>query len=199
VSKRVIAIAVVVSVVLAGVWYLFVFSSQSNSLHKANTEATTASAQVSTLRSQIAVLQQEKAQLPAATTKLTTLQLALPSTPALDKLIDDINSSAQQTGVDWQTLSPTKPAAYTPQGSTASAQEFPGGMVSVVVALQVEGSYQQILGFVTKLDTMSRLLDVDSVNISNVAGAGKTTAEISTQVFYVPPAAGSTRTTTVAP
>ncbi len=198
-NKRVVVIAVAASAVLVLVWYLVLFSSQSHSLHKANVQVAAANSQAVSLRSQIVVLQQEKAQLPAATAKLTTLELALPNTPALDKLIDDINAAAAQSGINWQNVTPVKPATYTGQ-ATASGQNFIGGMQSVSVTLGVTGAYKQILAFVTDLNGMSRLLDVGSINLVGVgAGSTNSTAQIATQIFFVPPAPGSTTPTTVAP
>jgi Tfp pilus assembly protein PilO len=189
--------ATIASVVLVGIWYVAVFSSQSKSLKKANDQTASANAQAASLRSDIGVLQQEKTQLPTATGKLTALKLALPDTPALDKLIDDVNAAAAESGVDWQTISPSKPASYSAGSAQAVAAGFPGGMQSVTVAMQVNGSYKQVTDFISKLTGLSRLLDVGSVNLSGVgASATKTSAQVTTQIFYVPPPAGSVPATT---
>jgi Tfp pilus assembly protein PilO len=197
VNKRVIAIAAAASVLLVGVWYFAFFSGQSKSIQKSSALAAAANVQAGTVRSQIVVLQHEKAQLPVATAKLTTLALALPSTPALDKLIDNINVAATQSGVNWQSITPSKPATYT--GSTTGAGSgFANGMQSVSVALQVGGSYKQILAFVDSLNGMSRLLDVGSINLSGI-GSTTSSAQLTCQIFFVPPAPGSTTATTVTP
>lgn len=191
-----IAIALVASVALVGIWYVVLFSSQSRSLHKAHAAASAADTQAATLRSQIGVLQQEKAQLPASSAKLNTLKAALPDTPALDKLIDNINGAATETGVDWQMISPTKPAAFAAGSPQAVATGFPGGMQSVTVTMQVNGGYKQVTDFVNRLTTMSRLLDVTTVNLNGVGSAApKTTAQLTTQIFYVPTAASTSATT----
>ncbi|MDQ1392727.1 MAG: Pilus assembly protein PilO [Acidimicrobiaceae bacterium] len=200
-NKRVIAIAVAASVVLIGIWYVAVFSAQSKSVKKAHSQESSAKSQAQSLRSQIAVLQREKADLPASTAKLTTLKLSLPDTPALDKLIDDVNAAAAASGVDWQTITPAKPATFAAGSGQAVAAGFPGGMQSVTVAMQVNGTYKQITDFVVKLNGLSRLLDVGSINLSGIGGATKSTGQITTQIFFVPPAAGSVpvTTTTAAP
>ncbi|HEX3426756.1 MAG TPA: type 4a pilus biogenesis protein PilO [Acidimicrobiales bacterium] len=199
-NRKLIGLAAAASVVLLVLWYLFVFSKQSNSLHRANVAVSAANSQASSLRSQIQLLQQEKAQLPSATSKLSTLDLALPNTPTLDKLIDDIYADASQAGVDWKAISPTKPALYVANSTQAAAgSALPGGMQAVTVDLGVSGSYQQVMNFVSHLDTLSRLLDVDSVNLTGVGGSGPITAQLATQIFYVPAAGGATTATTVAP
>ena len=192
-NKKVIAIAVAASVVIVGIWYFGVYSHQSKSIKQANAQAVAADADASSLRSQIAVLQREKAQLPTTQAKLATLKLALPDTPALDKLVDDINAAAAQAGVDWQTLAPTKPATYAATGQSLTATNV-GGAQSVTVSLQVNGSVHQILDFVTRLNGLSRLLDVTAVNLS--AGAAKPTAQLTTQIFFVPSSTGSATTAT---
>lgn len=187
-SKRVIAIAVAASVVLIGIWYVALFSPQSHSIKKANSQAASSNQQAATLRSQIAVLQQEKIDLPAATAKLTTLKLSLPDTPALDKMIDDINNAAAQAGVDWQTVTPAKPAIFAGGAAqTAVTGGLPGGMQAVTVGMQVTGTYHQVTDFITKLTGLSRLLDVETVNLSGVGGTAKSIAQLSTQIFFVPP------------
>jgi Tfp pilus assembly protein PilO len=72
-------------------------------------------------------------------------------------------------------------------------------MQSVTVAMQVNGTYKQITDFVVKLNGLSRLLDVGSINLSGIGGATKSTGQITTQIFFVPPAAGSVPVTTAAP
>lgn len=190
-NKKVIAIAVAASVVIVGLWYFGVYSHQSKSIKQANAQAAAAEADATSLRSQIAVLQREKTELPTTQAKLATLKLALPDTPALDKLVDDINAAAAQAGVDWQTLAPTKPATYAATGQSVAATNV-GGAQSVTVALQVTGAVHQILDFVTRLNGLSRLLDVTSVNLS--PGAAKPTAQLSTQIFFVPSSTGSATT-----
>jgi Tfp pilus assembly protein PilO len=200
VNKRVIAIAVAAAVVLTGVWYVVLFSPQSHSLHKANTQTASAKAQQVSLRAQIATLQQEQTQLPAAQAKLTTLQLDLPATAALDKLVDQINADAATTGVDWQNISPAKPATYAPGYTPGGVAGFPSGMQPYTVNLAVKGSYQQVTKFITGLYGISRLFDVDSVNLSGVgATATAITGQVVGQVFFVPPAGGTTTAVTVAP
>jgi Tfp pilus assembly protein PilO len=197
-TKKMIALLVVVSVILVGAWYVVVFSSQSKSIRNANAATSSANNQANTLRAQISTLQQEKAQLATSTAKLTALKLALPDVPALDKLIDDINGAAITSGVDWQNISPAKPATYTVTGTQAVGTSLTGGMQAVTVTLQVAGtSVPQLLSFITKLDGMSRLLDVTTVNLAE--NSPKPSAQLTTQMFFVPPPPGSVTTTTVAP
>jgi Tfp pilus assembly protein PilO len=196
VNKKVIAMATVASVVLVAIWYVAIFSSQSKSITKAHTQVATASSDAATLRAAISTLQQEKSHLSDSTAKLAALKLLLPDAPALDKLIDQVNAVASQAGVDWQVLTPAKPATYAAGSAQAVATGFPGGMQSVSVAMQAKGGYKQVTDFVSKLTTISRLLDVDSVNIANGTGAQPTQAQITTQMFFVPSAAGSVTTPT---
>lgn len=203
-NKRVIAIAVAAAVVLVGLWYVVLWSPQGHSLHKANTQTAAAKAQQVSLRAQIATLQQEKTQLPQAQAKLSTLQLDLPNAAVLDKLIDQINADAASAGVDWQNVSPAKPATYAPGYTPGGTAGFPANMQPYTVNLTVKGTYQQVTKFVSGLYTISRLFDVDSVNLSGVgAAATAITGQVVGQVFFVPTAgattAGSTTAAPVAP
>lgn len=191
-SKRLIAIVVAASLALGGLWYFALWAPQSKSLKKTNGDVAAAKAQQATLRGEIATLQKQKLDLPAKQEKLASLKLALPDTPALDKLIDDINAAAVASGVDWQSITPAKPSTFTAGSAQAVAAGFPGGMQGINVAMQVNGSYTQLLDFVNKLNGMSRLLDVVSFNLSGVgAQAVKATAQITSQIFFVPPVVAS--------
>jgi Tfp pilus assembly protein PilO len=182
VNRRVIAIAVAASIVVAGIWYMVLWSPQSKSLNKANDRVAAAKATQASLRSEINLLQQEQTQLPAKQAVLEKLKLLLPDVPSLDTLIDNVNNAAIASGVDWQNVSPAKPAGYS--GTTPSAA---GGLQPVAVTMQVNGAYPQMLDFVNRLNAMPRLLDVNSVNFSGVGpGAPKTSAQIVTQIFYLP-------------
>jgi len=195
VNRRVIAIAVVASIVVAGIWYMVLWSPQSKSLNKANDRVAAAKATQASLRSEINLLQQEQTQLPAKQAVLDKLKLLLPGVPSLDTLIDNVNNAATASGVDWQNVSPTKPAGY-----SALNPQAVSGLQAVQVTMQVNGAYPQLLDFVNRLNAMPRLLDVNSVNFSGVGpSAPKTTAQIVTQIFYLPsPGAAAAAPTTPA-
>lgn len=194
-SRRVIAIAVAASIVIAGLWFVAMWSPQSKTLHKANARVAAAITQQHTLQADIATLQQEKTQLPAKQAQLDKLKQALPDVPELDTLIDNINAAATASGVDWQNITPSKPLTYSASSGAAIASGLPSGMQSIQVGLQVNGLYPQLLDFVNRLNGMSRLLGVDSVNFSGVGGAVKTSVQIASQIFFVPPT-GSVPATT---
>lgn len=194
-NKKVITISAAAAAVIVVAWYLFVFSGQSKTLHTTNSQVSATRSQAQTLRQQIAVLQQEKVGLPAAQTKLAAIEAALPNSASLDKLIDDVNAAANQAGVDWKTINPTKPATYVTTGAQAAPSGLAGGMQAVTVTMEASGNYDQVLAFVTNLNSMSRLLDVDSLSLSGVNTPGPTTAQISTQIFFVPGAATTTPAT----
>jgi Tfp pilus assembly protein PilO len=192
VNRRVIAIAVAASIVVAGVWYMVLWSPQTKSLHRANDRVAAAQTNQATLNSDIKTLQQEETQLPAKQASLDKLKQLLPNVPSLDTLIDNVNNAAIASGVDWQSIAPAKPSAY------SSAAPAAGGLQALTVTMQVNGAYPQLLDFVNRLNGMPRLLDVNSVNFSGVGPtAPKTTAQIVTQIFYLPGTGVATAPTTV--
>ncbi|MDP9073344.1 MAG: type 4a pilus biogenesis protein PilO [Actinomycetota bacterium] len=181
-NRRVIAIAVAASVVVAGIWYMVLWSPQSKSLNKANARVAAAQATQASLRSDIKLLQREQTELPAKQAVLEKLKQLLPNVPSLDSVIDNVNNAALASGVDWQSLAPTKPAAYATNAPPAVA-----GLQAIQVTMAVNGAYPQLLDFVNRLNAMPRLLDVNSVNLAGVGpAAAKTTATIVTQIFYLP-------------
>ena len=180
-SRRATAIAIAAAAAITLIWYVTLWSPQSKSIKTANARTVAAQATQAGLRTDISVLKEEQAQLPSKQAELAKLKQALPDMPSLDILIDNINAAAIGSGVDWQTISPTKPAGYSGgQGNSAAAAQ------SMPVTMSANGLYAQLLDFVNRLNAMPRLLTVGSINISGVGGPAKTTAQITTQVFYVP-------------
>ena len=192
-SRKVIAIAIAAALAVTGIWYVALWSPQSKSIKAANARTTAAQATQAGLRSDIAVLKKEQAQLPAKQAELVKLKQALPDMPSLDTLIDNVNNAAIGAGVDWQTIAPSKPASYSPGQANAVST---GSTQSITVTMGATGLYPQLLDFVNRLNAMPRLMTVDSFNIASVSGGGKTTVQISTQVFYVPTASTPTTTST---
>lgn len=190
--NRRIALAVLAAVVITGIWYVALWSPQSKSLKKANARTAAAQVQQNTLRGDITVLKREQTELPAKQAELVKLKQALPEVPSLDTLIDNINTAALGSGVDWQSIAPTKPASY---NAAQAASVLPGVTQAVPVSMQANGSYSQLLDFVNRLNAMPRLLTVSGFSISGVGGATKTSAQITSQVFYVPALASAQATT----
>ncbi|HVA43038.1 MAG TPA: type 4a pilus biogenesis protein PilO [Acidimicrobiales bacterium] len=194
-KPRVVASGVGAFVVVLVVWYLALWSPTQRSYAQAQASAESSAASVQALQAQIAQLRssqtgQGQAALKA---KLATETAAIPAVPDVSGLIDQVNEAATQSGVTFTSISPAQPAA--------SAVVTTGPPV-IAVSLNVSGGYYQIIDFINRLDTMSRLMVILGVDL----GAGGTTSELTatlmTDVFISKPIAiptSATTTTTLAP
>jgi Tfp pilus assembly protein PilO len=189
-SRRVIALAVAASVGLLAVWYLILWSPQSGSLKQARADVSIAAAKEQDLKGQVATLQKGRLLLPAKQAQLATLARAIPATPDIDKLIDDVNTAALLSGVQLQTLSPSPP---TVTGAGAS-----GGATPMPLLMTVTGTYFQVKDFVNQLTSMPRLAIIDGISFGTPDKTGKMASSVSAHVFVTGPAAApsSTGTTT---
>jgi Tfp pilus assembly protein PilO len=190
-SRRVISLAVAASVGLLAVWYLILWSPQSSSLRQARADVAAASAKEQDLKAQVSALQKGRLLLPTKQQQLVALARAVPATPDIDRLIDDVNSAALASGVALQSLSPSPPAV-TASGAAA-------GPTPMTVTMGISGTYFQVKDFVNQLTKMPRLTVVDGISFSAPDKSGKMSSSISAHVFVAAPAtAPSSPTSTTA-
>lgn len=97
-SRRVLAVAGAVAVLLIIVWWLGLKGPQSKAIQKAHGQQAAATLKITDLQSQAAALLLQKAKLPAEQAKLAALKQALPTQAALASVIDDIHQAAIASG-----------------------------------------------------------------------------------------------------
>lgn len=197
-SRKAMMIAGAALIAIVAVWYVGLWSPQSKSLHTAKASEASAVDKESSLKTQVAVLQRQRAQLPALRAQLAQLNQLVPSIPGIDKVIDDVNAVALSSGVAMSSLTPPVmpvTAAVTP-GATP-------GLVPMSMSMSVSGTYFQLVDFITKLGAMPRLAVVDGFTFGAPDKSGKIMTSITARVFASPPAApvtaARTSTTTKAP
>ena len=192
-KPRVLAAGVGALLVVLVVWYLALWSPTQRSYAQAQASAQASAASVQALQAQIAQLRSsQSAQGQAALkAKLATETAAIPPVPDISGLIDQVNQAATQSGVIFTSIAPAKPAA----NATAAA-----GPPVIAVSLDVSGGYYQIIDFINRLDTMSRLMVILGVDLGAGGGTSELTATLLTDVFTSKlTTAPTSTTTTVAP
>jgi Tfp pilus assembly protein PilO len=196
-SLKVPILAVLGAMVVLALVFVVVWSPQTKQMTKERAALTTAQAQLATGRTQIASLRKQQAGLADVQVKLAGLKSAIPDTPVVDQLIDQINGLVVVSGVTLQAFSPTvaaptaapAPVAAPVAGGTSAAA--PSAAAAPVVAkaqvismpMTVEGSYVQIIDFVNRLNAAPRLFVVDSIALT--AAPHGLTATITARTFYV--------------
>ena len=178
-TKKVGAITAGLAVLLIGVWYLALFRPQSSALQTANAAYTQAEQQANTLQGQIASLQALERQVPADTAKLAQYDLAVPKTPNLQDILNQLHALAVTAGVELTSLNPAISAP-----GAASSGSSPGAGNQIQLSMTINGGYNGIRGFLTGLEKMPRIIVVTQLSIGG--SASTLTASISAHTFYAP-------------
>jgi Tfp pilus assembly protein PilO len=169
--KRNTIIAVVAgALVVILVWFFAFYQPTGNDVSKTNDEVATAERQQQDLEATLARLQALDKERPQQQATLDKLNAAIPPTPDLAEFIFEANTAAADSGVDWLSIAPTPPAA-----------NLTGGPSVIVLNIQVQGGFFQVLDYLNRLENLKRLVITDSVNISaggtdTSGSAGSTTA-----------------------
>ena len=117
-----------------------------------------AAAEEDTLRSQLGRLERLAAQTQLREGQRERLAGLVPGSPDLASFIRALDEVAARSQVNWSSLTPAAPVPG------------PNG-VSVGISINVGGTFFQLLDYLSGLETLSRLVVIDSVGLSP-AGAG---------------------------
>lgn len=180
-TKRIYAAAGGIAVVLVLIWYVAVFRPQSSHLQAAHRAQAAADQQIGSLQSETASLQALLKQIPADTAKLAALNAAVPATPDLQDVLNQLNSLATATGVQLTSVSPTPPATTTSGSSNSTAGS--SGPPSMKTSLTANGPYPAVYAFMAGLAQLQRTVVVDSISLSP-GTAGAISANLVTRIFY---------------
>lgn len=174
-TKRISAVTAGAAVVLIVIWYMALFRPQSHHLTSAHKAYASAEAQINQLQQQADRLEALERQIPADNAKLSTLNSAVPSTPDLKDVLDQLHGLATSTGCQLTAVNPATPTT----SGTATA-----GPQSLQTTMTVTGSYPQLMSFMTGLTRIPRTVVVDSVSIGSASGGLQ--AQLTTRIFYTP-------------
>jgi len=154
-----LAVSILVGFLVLALWWTMLLKPTRAKVAKAKTDAAAQEAKLAPLQTQLNQARTDASHAAEFKAELQSLQLALPNNPALSAFIRDANGIASAAGVQWQSVTHAAPAP----GVT--------GVESITVGLQVQGTYGQILDYLTRLASMKRLLVVDSLQLSPVTSA----------------------------
>lgn len=177
--RRVLIFILALIVVLVG-YYFLAFSPQSDRIEQATADADAAEAQVQKLKIELARRQELQARAPQLREQAKTLDDAMPNDPQLAQFILQVQDSANISGIEWLSVNPTPPAAGT------------SGFQVVALTMNVEGGYFQMQDFLVRLETLSRAVRIDGLNLAPAGstqgrGSPKLTAALTMKLFVAAP------------
>lgn len=156
-------------VILAGSWFLLdkprkqaVADLQAKAAQQESTNAST--------RTQVAVLRDVAARLPAAQKQAAALGNRVPASPELVALIRQLTDAAAHSGVGLQGITPTKPTAL----------PVAPGLSSIGLTLMVKGDYPSLEQFETQLEDLKRSFLVTGLTVAGGAAGASSSGTAST-------------------
>jgi type IV pilus assembly protein PilO len=168
-SRAVVAMAVMGGLVLLYGWNSFFLAPRSRAKATAAKELATAKQNEQDLRQSLAELRKLADATTAREAELARLGRLVPSDPDLAGAILALNDVANQAQVAWSSFAPSPPAPSA------------GGGVSLAVQMKVGGTFAQIFDYLRRLETLDRLVVVDSIQLA-AASAGNGSPKIDVDV-----------------
>lgn len=160
-------------VVLYG-WNGFFLKPKANAKEEVAKELATARQQEEQLRRNLADLRKLAGDSQAREAELARLGRLIPADPDLAGAIDTLTELARQAQVGWSSFVPSPPSASA------------GGPASISISMNISGTFHQIFEYLRLLETLDRLVVVDSLQLSaGGANSGSPTLEanISARMF----------------
>jgi len=158
--RRVLLFGVLIAILLAVGWYFLLISPIQAEISDNQAQLDTAQQQELLLQTELNRLRRIKDAELQYTTAVSELNTAIPPTPELGSLIDQLEILAEASGVVWRNASYTNPG-----------EESEEGVREIGVNISVEGQYFQILGYLYGIADLDRLVRVDGLNVSSTQSA----------------------------
>jgi Tfp pilus assembly protein PilO len=201
VSRRHLLIGVGAGVGVLLFWFVFLWGPQGSKLSKARDRREAAEREQQDLRVRIQRLKSLQADEPQKRAQLESLRVAIPDDPNLAQFILDANTAANTSGIDFLSIAPSPPSTSGGPGAGAPTPTTPGtpSAAPAVINLQlsVSGGYFQVVDFVNRLNSLSRLVVIDSLALTtggpSTPGSTGLNVSISARMFVrtATPVAGS--------
>lgn len=155
-NTRNVLIAVLVAILVVGLWWFLFWRGSSTRLGDIEAELQTAVQEQDTLDTRIARLQELRNQQGLFDAAVAEISVSIPADPSEAALLESIRALARESGLDIVALSAIPPAP-----STLSEELF-----EIALNLGVEGEYFRTLQFLFDLEDLDRLIRIDQIAIS---------------------------------
>lgn len=161
-------------------WFVLLWSPQGSKIDQAKERKTQAESEQQELQLRIARLKSLQQEEPQKRAQLESLRVAVPDEPNLAQFILDANTAANVSGIEFLSISPSPPsegtgpagAGATPPATTPGTPTTPGTgarPAAITLQLSITGGYFQVVDFVNRLNGLSRLVVIDTLNLTSGA------------------------------
>jgi Tfp pilus assembly protein PilO len=142
-------------VLVTAVWYMLIMQPINGRIADADTELQAAKDQEVTLRTRLASLQKIQDAELSYISAIGAMDAQIPSTPQMPALIDDLDTLADQTSVEWL-------------GGTIGTPALVEGTdyYAIPISLRIQGQFFEVLGYLYGIADMERLVRIDGISVS---------------------------------
>jgi len=154
-----LAVSILVAVLVVALWWTMLLKPARSKVAKVKSDTGIQQQKLAPLQRQLSQARADAAHAAEFKAQLQSLQLAMPDSPALAAFLRDANGIADAAGVTWASVSHSAPVPGN------------GGVQSITVGLQVQGTYGQVVEYVSRLASLKRLLVVDSLQLATSTNA----------------------------
>ncbi len=178
---RLVLVMVVVAVLMIALWFTQLLGPEKSSYSSAKKDLAQLQQQRSELQSKVDMLSNlNKAKLKKGVEALTA---AIPSGANLDTFFHNVQDAASQSGVTLTAVAPAPPAAAATSSAATGISPAPAGVTSISVTINLSGGYGQTSTFIDKLDTMPRLVIIDSLSVTFDSNSGNLDSQLAVRIF----------------
>ncbi len=154
-KRQTLVVALLVFVAVTALWYMFGLRPINEKIGETDSQLQAAQDEAVLLQTRLARLQKIRDNELSYISAIGALEAQIPPTPSMPGLIEDLNTLADETGIDW--LGATWGAPTEIEGA---------GYFEIPITLQVEGQFFELLGYLYGMSDLERLVRIDGVTIS---------------------------------
>lgn len=153
-------ICIVTFALIGGAWYYFVFMPKNEELKKVTAQYQAKVKTLTTYKQRAAEIEKYEKLMAQTQEKFNIAMKALPDKRELPALLTSVSNAGSRAGLEFYLFKPENEMART------FFKEIP-------VSIQVEGNYHQLTDFFFQVANLSRIVNVNNVEIKNKKGAEK--------------------------
>jgi Tfp pilus assembly protein PilO len=161
-----LAVGALAALLVAALWWNFLLKPSSSEASKVKADTAIEKAKLPPLEAQVSKARLDQAHAATFKAQLASLQSAVPDTPALAAFIRAANAMADAAHLSWQSVTHGPPIP-----------DVSSGVLAITVGIQIKGTYEQVMDYLTRLKSLKRMLVVDGLSFASAgAPAGATGA-----------------------
>lgn len=162
-----LVLGVLAVVLITALWYLFLLKPLNGRIGEAEDQISLAQDEEVLLRTRLARLKKIQENELNYIAAIGALERAVPPTPEMAGLIDDLSRLADDAGVEW---------AGATYGNPIEVEDT--DYLAVPITIQVSGQFFEILGYVYGINDLERIVRIDDINIAPKQEEGFTILDV---------------------